>query len=353
MKKLICLLLSVVFILTAAGCGAKTPIIESAERPDNATAATTEETTTEQDTTEESTTEEPTTAAITAESLKSRVREFTNKKIVEFVCDDFDGDGVKEAFALTGKVEDSNLTADLIFAAADKCERAAKNIGGWYSEDTKALTTETINGRKFLFVNFDIGAHGELFGVFSVFNGACRQLTVYDTEADYGMEFGHVGKEDDRAIWVNLQSYTGFTTGNDTDGIGLTSQTYYFYWDEAKQTFREYGAIEVSQDELAKVKGAETALELIKKGRYKISSILFRGNGVTEINVYQPEEENGRSNSYLTLKYKPATNSFDVIRMDDPDISDPCFFGGICLKAITDKADYPNAFLAVKDWYKS
>ena len=110
--------------------------------------------------------------------------------------------------------------------------------------------------------------------MFAVVDGKITEVTV-----SYGFRGGYLENEDLYGIALSFD-----TMGRNTDGFGHTYKQYYFYWDENSQSFKEYGAIEITQDQFLKCKGAKEILDEAKNKGYVINDILYRGNGIININ---------------------------------------------------------------------
>ena len=65
------------------------------------------------------------------------------------------------------------------------------------------------------------------------------------------------------------------------DGTGHTWNLYYFYWENG---LKEYGGVEISEEQFLEYDGAENILEKILKDGYEITSIYKRQNSIININ---------------------------------------------------------------------
>ena len=86
-----------------------------------------------------------------------------------------------------------------------------------------------------------------------------------------------------------------------TDGIatGHTYKPYYLYWEDDK--LKEYGGLEITQQQLLKLEGAKTIIDVITKSGYAIDEIYYRANDIININYHCGDTNNGNFEN-VTLK---------------------------------------------------
>lgn len=123
---------------------------------------------------------------------------------------------------------------------------------------------------------------------------------------------------------------------DDERWIGHTYNKYYYYWDGAN--FREYGALEISVDDLLKIEGTKDLLNYIENLGATINEILYRDNKVIQINYQQEVHERNATVTYfhfISFRYEGKK-----IKLED------CVIGeGNVLKARnTSLAVYPVEF---------
>lgn len=242
----------------------------------------------------------PTTEAPTAsEPLvpdESQIKALTNKlkteaggEVVQFLCLDFDADKSFEAFAIVGtKAEQLKDTyhGNLWFVS----DHTATQIG----EASSYSYIERISIGEQYFMSVDKNhTGGSLSYVYGVKEGqACEdavsgRLTGLKQEAD--------------------GSFTAIQDAYDAcvDETGHTWKPYWFYWDNG---FHEYGGKELTEEALKQYSGSEKALEQINAEKGQISSILYRENGIININYLTPWTRDGVddyiNNNFLNLKLK-------------------------------------------------
>lgn len=117
---------------------------------------------------------------------------------------------------------------------------------------------------------------------------------------------------------------------------GHTYNEYYYYWNG--DSFREYGAIEITIEELLQIGGTNELIEYINDSGATINQIYYRDNDVFQIN-YQKEEREGNS---IATYY-----NFIMFRYEGKWVKlQECVIGeGNVLKALnTSLAVYPKHF---------
>lgn len=162
-------------------------------------------------------------------------------------------------------------------------------------------------------------------------------------------------------VGMNL-TYTGngqFTTIGDTfdsvltDGLatGHTYKIYYLYW--TKSGLKEYGGLQITQQQLLKVKGAQKILQTITESGHTIDSIYYRANHIIHINYHTGDKRNGTFDN-VTLSYQnhavtPILANADSggpkgESLNEKDLSD-FSYGGIYQAALYSAiASYPEKF---------
>ena len=127
---------------------------------------------------------------------------------------------------------------------------------------------------------------------------------------------------------------------NSVDGVGHTHKEYYFYWDEESLSFKEYGAIEITQEEFLKCEGAKELLHEINSKGYIIDNILYRGNNIININYIIDNTE--LDNINLKLE---EDGSLDILHDGYTGLDGNNGFGGSYLSAVCPEiAEYPGEF---------
>lgn len=224
------------------------------------------------------------------------------EKVLKVFCEDFDDNGVKEAFILTGHLSEEVegkawLNGKVWLVTEQEIELAQQDISTQFTFDPKVVS---FNGVKMLHVyqEYATGAHSYLYGV---------EDNKLHTYFDYGI--GALIEGDGETVQIVHDTYDICYDRDMKVFTGHSWKPYYFYFEKADEDtgkgnrFREYGAIEISRKQFCKFAGANGVLEQIgAKGNVEITDILYRKNGIININ-YKINEENGYSQYYVTVKY--------------------------------------------------
>ena len=293
----------------------------------------------------------------TEQELLNDIKAFADKNIVEYECDDFNGDGSKEMFAIVG---DGYAGSAMVFADHKGCGYVSDDLG-LSGDNDDCLSVETVNGRAFLLFNTTMG-NASRCGILSVFDDGYRVLTlnISVSQGDgFLAENGRLTKFDDYTLCVTVDRYNSTTFGDDRTGPGHTWIPYYFYWDENSAAFREYGGIDVTEESFANVKGSADILDFISGNGYEIREIFYRENGVVNLNVYKDgfDDPSARENYIITLLYDGRKQCFVTVDKERfsvvPDMpeGEVLLIPGLCEKQISTSADHPEKFPDLKEWY--
>lgn len=250
-----------------------------------------------------------------AEDSEAALRELIgymepNKTIGSFFYGDYDGDGIHEAFALLDERDDWGfIEGDLWFASPLFCEALQQ-------------------GRAYV----NLGMCGE------------KAPILFTAEESYGSKSTSYlwSVEDSAPVTVDAGLLEGFSYGGNgefysypsaldmyADGTGHTWKQYYFFMEGFEM--REYGGIYISRAELEEFAGARQILESAEGEGYVIGEIIYRGNGVINVNMCR----DGYENENLTLRYDETS----VVDTGDR-------FGGIYeLASEPSRAVYPQGFV--------
>ena len=226
-----------------------------------------------------------------AAELKKKVKSRTNKRIVQFVYDDFDKDGKKEAFvvlswdsAKTIKENGNSAQADIWFVNKNGVQ--ILNTGNDYY----------INGRR-------LHANCKNFFAIDRYYTTSAMSYMWYVEGGRAHEMPESGQIDS----LQESKYFDCLTGNESaydalpGGIGHTWKAYYFKF--TGNALIQYGGNYITEDDLKKVKGGKEIVKKIKKQGY-ISSIYSRGNGIIHINYEKKDSYGDYSNENAELYYK-------------------------------------------------
>ncbi|WP_026525570.1 hypothetical protein [Butyrivibrio sp. MB2005] len=232
---------------------------------------------------------------------------------IRYNCiDDFDGDGTFEGFVFAGsEPDDMNWCEGTVyFASSDKCDEVFK--GTLYYNDNESV-----------FRYMDCGSRR-----FALFNEAYVTALVshiYYVDGNKPVESAisgigdfYVG-EDPTEINMTLSAYDNFcdfTEGDESSYMwtGHTWKPYYFHYDESSKDYKEYGAVSISEDELAEIVGTDLASEIKAEG-YQVDNIYKRENGLVNVN-YSKVVNN--DDGTLSVTYKNATYDEKAGKYADP-----------------------------------
>ncbi len=201
------------------------------------------------------------------ESVKKVLTNLCKTDVLFWSYGDYDGDGKKEAFAVTGENDNSFKTL-------------------WYVSAYTALKLDEKVSYDTIFV-FDIKTDkkyiclsSEMYQNYSLIWGV-NDGTAYETP------ISNVGQ---RFAFNGINEYTIIQSEFDGTSVGgrHTYKPYYFYYDYNNGDFCEYGGTEITIKELCKYENAKIFLDNIKKEKGTVTSILKRGNGIININYSVP-----------------------------------------------------------------
>ena len=221
------------------------------------------------------------------ESYTSAIEEASRKSIVFKHYDDYDGDGKNEMFAIV-EDEDEYLEYDFLIAG---------NLWFVNQYGVKELSSETmvfyedpqtalLDNKAFLILNryFHLGTRTYLWGV------------------QDGEPYEYSISQEVKGMFLN--DYNEFQIkGNDVEdawyhkdtgaGGGFTETSYYLYYDG--NTFREYGGILITWDEMCRAPGIKEVVDTIQKEELlkgaALGDIYYRGNDTISINISEESEQ--------------------------------------------------------------
>lgn len=256
-------------------------------------------------------------ASVTKASLMQQIQAETREEISRTYYTDFDGDGQKELFAITGDEKDSN---QIWFASA---------------RQTKCLYKG----------DFSVYPHSD--GTYKGSNGICK---VSKKQKILVLELGGWGSGSISACYyvksgkVHQVKYTGEgltqLAGKEffiapsafdwdcTEGLwtGHTWKHYYLKWTGTK--FREYKGKKISLKTLKKYRGSRRYLKQIQNLGYQVDSIYKRENGIININIHV-KTKSGKVCENVNLRKKGNKIKLIVYNPKGKDIVAKSSFGGI------------------------
>ncbi len=125
---------------------------------------------------------------------------------------------------------------------------------------------------------------------------------------------------------------------------GRSQKRYYLYFDGEK--FREYGGIAITEPEFAKLNKSETVLNSIRECGYTVNGLIYRANGIVNINC---EKTVGNRTEYENLTVKIIKNTCICIPSGNSQEADyvgrSTYGGSYKTAAFPEIATYPEKFI--------
>lgn len=260
-----------------------------------------------------------------------------SEKLYDFAADDFDLDGKYEAFAVKGQAQGYEIKGDIYFVT----ENGAEKINGeTYYLDYDRYPVFDLGDRK-LYRVWNVFATGRSAYVYGVKDGKWYEHEI----SQRGQDLERMGLSDNFTI-VNGSDYDSGYLASENATSGHTWKTYYLYWNG--EEFREYGGIEISEEQFLKCEGAQHILDLAGENDCFVSNILYRGNGLINVNLTDRDFYGNEEYYYFSLILEDGKLEYlradrDYNDKDDefkynvqPGIMHPAF--------LEDIADYPEEF---------
>lgn len=255
----------------------------------------------------------------------------TDKDIVYHYYNDFDGDGICEMFALVGEVRDYSIAI------------IENNITGkiWYVNQNGAIEVESddieywaypyvfsVDGNAFIAFEKAFGT-GTLTYIWGVKNGIPYQPNI--SKKGNGLKINEYNE-----IEVTLSTYDMVQEKKLKYPTGHTWKKYYFYFDG--KTFREYGGIKISVNDILNIPNGEMIIKEINNKTCAIDSIFYRSNGIININISKESEQ---EINYYTITIRYDGNKWSFVKSEFGDN----YGRGIYLKEmIPAVATYPDKY---------
>lgn len=246
--------------------------------------------------------------------------------------DDYDGDGSCEMFALVGK-----KTTDTVLGEGEDLygkiwyinEDGAREVE---SEDIEYWTSPHI---------FTVGDN--IFIAFEKAYVSDSQTYIWGVRERKPYQPNISGKinglkinEYDEIEGIHSTYDAAYDKSLD-GGIGHTCKKYYFYYNG--RTFKEYGGIVITIDDLSRIPKGKKVIKEVYKHSYEIDSIYYRSNKIININISKENKDSIEYNN-ITLRY--INKKWKIVSPDEFEMD---YGSGYYLKAfIPSIATYPNKF---------
>ena len=237
------------------------------------------------------------------QALLDRIEKESAETILKSYYDDFDGDGVKEVFAITQKGQDG---AHHIWYAGKTDVKEVKFDAAYCYYDSSDEAIVKVSKDQKIFI-MECGNNGS--GSFSV---CCYVSSGKVKLVNQSMEGLTQLSEKEFAIHPSEFDHS-------KDGEFMTGHTYkryYLKWDGNK--FVEYSGIEISKKKLESYKNGRSVIENIKNEGYTIEKIYERSNGIININVFKRFNDESEAGSYDNVTLKLKEGKVTVVDADNP-----------------------------------
>ena len=209
--------------------------------------------------------------------MRSIKRMYPDMVVRSSFYDDFDGDGLKELFVISGSYSEVDAAHGIYFASGFMTARLADNIG-YLIYDEGARVSDIGDGTKLFYTEVSFGGSGSWTYCYYVRDGVARQVEqeLSQLRELAGTEFLICGEAFD--IYKDRE---GSSTGH-------SYKMYFVKWNGKK--FEEFNSKYISKAEFKKYNGAAAVLSKISRKKYKTGKIIYRENGVININVQRKKK---------------------------------------------------------------
>lgn len=205
-------------------------------------------------------------------------------EIQQIRCFDLNGSGSYACAAIVGKDNDGIISGKVLFADADKNTEILTNKGLY-----NMLQAAILENCAIIIAEEGYGGSGSVSHVWKVDSSGCSEVDFHT------MMLKYISGADFTAHFSEFEPWH-------------TYKRYYFYWDG--NTFREYGGVRITEEQLSSVDGGKQAIQRITDGGFTISDIFYRANSIININY-----ANGDMVDNMTLIY--SNGSVTVDESDD------------------------------------
>lgn len=264
------------------------------------------------------------------ENYRKKILAKSKGHIIWSRYDDYDSDGNCEMFALISSEEKSydTLYGELWFANLNQVYKL-EDYYDYYRKpqmytfkENSFIAFEVVSVTDSLTLLWGV-QNGEPFQPSLTSKGNGFSVNDYNeavlTDSCYGFLKTVYDNEPDNEIWT-----------------GHTWNPYFYYWDG--KSFREYGAIEITIDELLQIEGADELLNYVRNQGATVNEIYYRNNNIIQINFQNKEREDNHINTFyrnIMVRYNG-----EKIELDKSSIGEGNFS-----KALNSSlAEYPTKF---------
>jgi hypothetical protein len=225
------------------------------------------------------------------------------EEIAFFLCDDYDADGNKEAFAVVKTSDDSwydeGVEGNVYFVDSDEVTILTENIDILWgtlelilTEDPYGNTyqmgeTVTKDAPMFFAPSFIAAATAVNNLVFGVRDGKPYETNISIVGASVAIGDGQV-------------ILTKDCYDHNSDGAGHTWKPYYYHYNSETGMFDEYVGREITEEQLLTYEGAQQILDSIRADGNIINNIIERDNGIININ-YSDGDPAAANSEYIVF----------------------------------------------------
>ena len=212
-------------------------------------------------------------------------------EVAAYVCDDFDGDGVNEAFVLVGIETDDlgdhkQIYGSIWFVSHERCDNLYSSVGMGINNTPHTMT---LGDTKYVYFNDEFVSESYSV-VFYVSDG-------FVCDADFSC-VGAVGSSssDPDTFTITDSSYDMYLDVEAGFTIGHTYKKYYFFYDSEEDRIYEYAGTSIDAATAEFWSGRDLVAELVPEGD-TVTDIFMRGNGLIAIN-YEHTDSDGNIEYY-------------------------------------------------------
>lgn len=218
--------------------------------------------------------------------------------INNFLYDDYDGDGAKEAFCQISKVNSHGDNYEEIWFVSSKeatnlfPEGDTFQLIGVDGDESASFKT---GKQKWLVVTF-YGASGDSNLLYTARNGSLYESKTINNLGEAWWTYG--GLRGDDLVFEMF----GYDLYWETGGKG-SLKDYFFYYDSEKGDFVEYGGKQIDRSEVEQLLGRDICSEMESLG-YTVDDCYYRANGMVTVNLGKVDETGGIMGSCICYDTK-------------------------------------------------
>lgn len=268
--------------------------------------------------------------------LYQRLKDKVTEEILCFASDDFDGDGEKEAFAIIGEERQGVWEGHLYFINKKSIvditfDNSSENEGNFIPYKNTFKEVSFGKQKAVVFSLYSPNIHMD--EVYGVIDGKPMKYSIPDVNGRFQVT--------DKFITLTVDAYDGTCDENyNWEGIH-TWKPYYFFWNDSLNSFSEYGGIEITLEQLSKVKDVSRLMNQYYEKGYDLVNIIYRANKIININFKKKDSINWEGNVVYSHCYVTLYIQNNSMYLSNEEILEE--YGGYYLTAIKPEiAVYPK-----------